>query len=197
MDKQYIEDENHPVYALLEEAYLKLDTGLLQSAIDQGADINLSTERLPFGIYAMLEPFTFDGENDEPFPDEITKKWYANKSKVIEMLSIAVDNGLLMNECSDIGGGVYYPILSFQTRCPDDMEFVDWLIDHGFDPVHVYDVWPQFQDLTEMAESAFWDEEYNYCRWLLKLCIHLMDRFPELHKQYDHKKLLEMTGKLT
>lgn len=145
----------------------------------------------------MLEPFTFDGENDEPFPEEMTRKWFESKSKVIEMLTIAVDNGLLMNECSDIGGGVYYPILSFLIRCPDDIEFVDWLIDHGFDPVHVYDVWPQFQDLTEMAESAFLDKEHNYCRWLLKLCVHLMDRFPELNEQYDYNKLRTMEKKLS
>ena len=187
-----MEDNGSP-YEILEKAYETLDPDLLLQAIEAGADINLDTDRLCWGIFTMLEPFVVEPEDD--YTEETQRQWFLNRQRIITMLDVAIDHGLTMNECYDDEGGVHYPISSFLLYAPDDMEFVDWLIDKGFDPVNRYSDCSQFDELVDILEDDI-DDQNDHCRWLLKLCLHLMDRFPELESQYDRRKLLAMKEKL-
>ncbi len=91
---------------------------------------------------------------------------------------------------------MYYPVSSFLLYAPDDLEFVDWLIDHGFDPVNRYSDNSQFEEIIEFLEDDINDAN-DHCRWLVKLSKHLMERFPALHLQYDYNLLLAMGKKLS
>jgi len=186
--------EDLSAYDLLEVAYRDLDTDILKQAIARGADLNLSCDETHWGIYTLLEPFSVD-----PiwvYTDETQGPWFENKNKVKEMISTALENGLTINECFDENGDVYYPILYFLLYSPDDLEFVDWLIDRGFDPVNRYSEISQFEELAGVLEDYINDGD-DHCRWLVKLSKHLMERFPALHLQYDYNRLLEMENKLS
>ena len=180
-------------YDLLEEAYRDLDPEKLKQALALGADINLSCDETPFGIYTVLDPFSI--EPDWSYTEENQKPWFDNKDKVKTIISVALDNGLTINECVDEDGGVYYPIVSFLQYSPDDLEFVDWLIGRGFDPVARYDA-SQFEELVWGLENDINEGSDDHCRWLVKLTKHLMERFPALHLQYDYNLLLEIEKKL-
>ena len=180
-------------YETLKKAYETLDLSMMLKAISDGADINFDAEELGFGIFTMLEPYVVEPE--DPYIPETQSEWFENKHRVMEMFQLAIDNGLTMNELSDEEGGVYYPLVCFLLYAPDDLEFVDWLIEKGFDPVNRYSCDSQFEELVEVLEDDIVDRN-DHCRWLLKLCKYLMKRFPELNRQYDYGKLIAMEEKL-
>lgn len=186
--------EDSSAYDLLEEAYRDLNPEKLKQAVALGANLNLFCDETPFGIFTVLEPFSIEPEL--PYSEENQKPWFDYKDKVKVMINVALDNGLTINECVDEEGCVYYPIASFLQYSPDDLEFVDWLIERGFDPVARYSDASQFEELIWGLENDINEESNDHCRWLVKLSKHLMEYFPALHLQYDFNRLLEMEKKL-
>lgn len=180
-------------YETLKDAYERLDPALFLKAIADGANINYDADKLGFGIFHMLEPFVIEPEDS--YTPETQSKWFINKKRIIEMLQLAIDKGLTMNELFDEEGSVYYPMVNFLLYAPDDLEFVDWLIEKGFNPVTRYSECSQFEELIYYLKDDI-DDCNDHSKWLLKLCKHLMNRFPELQLQYEHEKLISMEEKL-
>lgn len=183
--------EKNP-YKILAEAYERLDTELLKKAINSGADINFNSDETCFGIGYMLDSYCVEPE--DPYNADTQKKWFTNKTKIIEMFDLAFMNGLNINECYDDEGGVYYPILSFLLYSPDDIEFVDYLIEHGFDPVSRIDCDSQFEELIDILEWDIQDKgvSIDHNKWLIKLSLYLMKKFPKLTEQYSYEQLLSI-----
>ncbi|MBQ0070649.1 MAG: hypothetical protein KBS81_02120 [Spirochaetales bacterium] len=179
-----------PEIEKLIQAFENLDIDLLHSALTDGADINATDS---YGCPCWADSMLFfkyalccDYRNDE----DVLKLWKADRERIMDFIRECCICGLDLNgwfwDDYPRNERVAFSITSFLEFMVDDIPFVDFLIECGFDATaHVEEGdWWLYSELRD----ELWhqnNEYYEGAIWLLKLCRHLMSRFPLLQQEFE------------